>query len=248
MSLDNPTPLPPAASESPAAPLDRIELPAEDSLCEMPKGHTVATRVSFKDVLRECEESGPSSDDRAHLQRWADDDRAEEVWHKIERAAQNNKLRLPAKYFIAEILAARRVAMAIGHRGKWREHFLNAADEMKRIAKFLRKPHPHRMPPYPRGTKLAEMLDDAANYFRKQVEPSRNLPGILKFSRQSKAHTVFMSMVGNDLKEITGLWLDEEVGVLTEIAFDSPDIIDAEAARWARRQPAPRRTARKARR
>jgi hypothetical protein len=149
-----------------------------------------------------------------------------------------------------KILAARRVAMAIGHRGKWREHFLNAADEMKRIAKFLRKPHPHRMPPYPRGTKLAdnEMLDDAANYFRKQVEPSRNLPGILKFSRQSKAHTVFMSMVGNDLKEITGLWLDEEVGVLTEIAFDSPDIIDAEAARWARRQPAPRRTARKARR
>jgi hypothetical protein len=102
MSLDNPTPLPPAASESPAAPLDRIELPAEDSLCEMPKGHTVATRVSFKDVLRKCEESGPSSDDRAHLQRWADDDRAEEVWHKIERAAQNNKLRLPAKYFIAE--------------------------------------------------------------------------------------------------------------------------------------------------
>jgi hypothetical protein len=59
-----------------------------------------------------------------------------------------------------------------------------------------------------------------------------------------------MSMVGNDLKQITGLWLDEEVGVLTEIAFDSPDVIGAEAARWARRQPAPRRTRtrRKARR
>jgi hypothetical protein len=225
-----------------------LRIISEASLCEMPKGHAVAKRVSFTAVLRECEKSCPSPDDRAHLQRWADDDRAEEVWHKIERAAQNNKLQLPAKYFITEILAARRVAMAIGHRGKWRERFRNAADEMQRIARFLRKPHPYGMPPYPGGRKLAEMLDDAASYFRKQVEPSRNLPGILKFSRQSKAHTAFMSMVGNDLKKITGLWLDEAVGVLTEIAFDSPDVIDAEAARWARRQPAPRGTARKARR
>jgi hypothetical protein len=201
-----------------------LRIISEEPLCEMPKGACGGRTGSFKAVLRECEESYPSSDDRAHLQRWADDDRAEEVWHKIERAAQNNKLWLPAKYFITEILAARRNAMAIGHRGKWRERFRNAADEMERIAKFLRKPHPYRMPPYPRDTELAEMLDDAASYFRKAVEPSRNLPSILKFSRQSKAHTVFMSMVGNDLKQITGLWLDEEVGVLTEIAFDSPDV------------------------
>jgi hypothetical protein len=207
----------------------------------------VATRVSFKAVLRECEKSGLSSDDRAHLQRWAADNRAEWVWHKIERAVPNNKLRLPAKYFITEILAAKRVAMAIGHRGKLRERFRNAADAMERTAKFLRSRHPYGMFPYPPGKKLAEMLDDAATYFRKAVEPSRNLPGVLKFSRKSKAHTVFMSMVGNDLKEITGRWLDEAVGVLAEIAFDSPDIIDAEAARRARRQSAPRRTVRKAR-
>jgi hypothetical protein len=176
------------------------------------KGHTVATRVSFKAVLRECEKSCPSSDDRAHLQRWAADDRAEEVWHKIERAAHNNKLRLPAKHFITEILAARRVAMAIGHRGKWRERFRNAADEMERTAKFLRSRHPYGMPPYPPATKLAEMLDDAATYFRKAVEPARKVPGMLKFGRKSQPHTVFMSMVGNDLKEITGLWLVKGIG------------------------------------
>ena len=85
----------------------------------------------------------PNSEDRAHLHRWADDDRAEELWEKIEGAAQSNKLTLPAEHFIAEILAARRVAMAIGHRGKWREDFRNAADEMERSAKFLRKPHPY---------------------------------------------------------------------------------------------------------
>jgi hypothetical protein len=212
----------------------------EESLCEMPKVHTVATREPFKAVLREeYEKSSPSSYDRAHLRRWADDDRADEVWHKIERAAYNNKVWIPAKYFISGILAARRVAMAIGHRGKWRERYRNAADDMERVAKFLRHPHPYGMPSYPSGTKLAEMLDGAASYFRKQVEPSRNVPGVLKFTRESKPHMIFVSMVSNDLKGIAGRWLDEEVGVLAEIAFDSPDI-DVEAVRWVRQQ-SPRR-------
>jgi hypothetical protein len=213
-----------------------LRIISEGSLCEMPKGHTVATRVSFTAVLRECEKSCPSSDDRAHLQRWADDDRAEEVWHKIERAAQRNNVKLPAKHFIRDILAARPVAMAIGQRRELREQYRKAADEMVRIARFLRKRHPYGMAPYPGGTKLAEMLDAAATYFRKAVEPSRNLPGILKFNRKSKPDKIFMSMVGNDVKKITGLWLDEEVGVLAEIAFDSPDVVDAEAARRARRR------------
>ena len=66
------------------------------------------------------------------------------------------------------------------------------------------------------------------------------MPGVLKFTRKSKPHMIFVSMVSNDLKGITGRWLDEEVGVLAEIAFDSPDIIDVEAVRWVRRQ-SPRR-------
>jgi hypothetical protein len=212
----------------------------EESLCEMPKVRTVATREPFKAVLREYEKSSSSSDDRAHLQRWADDDRAEEVWDKIERAAQENNVRLPAEYFIQEILAARPVAIAIGRRGELRERYRNTADDMERFAKFLRHPHPYGMPPYPHGTKLAEMLDDAASYFRNQVEPSRNMPGVLKFTRESKPHMIFVSMVSNDLKGIAGRWLDEEVGVLAEIVFDSPDIIDVEAVRWVRQQ-SPRR-------
>jgi hypothetical protein len=208
----------------------------EESLCEMPKVRTVATREPFKAVLREYEKSSPSSDDRAHLQRWADDDRAGEVWHKIERAAQKNNVKLPAKHFIHELLAARRVAMAIGQRRELREHYRKAADDMVRIAGFLRKPHPYGMPPYPGGTKLAEMLDDAATYFRKAVELSRNLPGNLKFTPKSKPDQIFMSMVDNDVKKITGLWLGEEVGILTEIAFDTSDIVDTVAARRARRQ------------
>jgi hypothetical protein len=203
----------------------------------MPKVLTVAARQSFKAALREYKKSSASgSDDRAHLQRWIDDDRTEQVWDKIQCAARSNNLWLPPKILITDILAARRVAIATGHRGKLRERYRNAADEMQRLAEFLRKPHPYGMPGYPQSTKLARMLDAAASYFRGEVEPSRNVPGVLKFGRQSQPHMIFMSMVSNDLKGITGRWLDEQVGVLAEIAFDSHDIIDAEAVRWVRRQ------------
>ena len=119
----------------------------EESFCEMPKVHTVATREPFKAVLREYEKSSPSSDDRAHLRSWADDDRAEQVWQKIKRAAQENNVPLPPKCFVSQILAARPVAIAIGRRGELRERYRNEADEMVRIARFLRKPDPYGMPP-----------------------------------------------------------------------------------------------------
>jgi hypothetical protein len=204
---------------------------------QMPKVLTVAAREPFNTALREYKKSPAwGSDDRAHLQRWIDDGRAEQVWDKIQCAVRSNNLWLPPNIFITDILAARRVAIATGHRGKLRERHRNAADEMERVAKFLRKPHPYGMPGYPQSTRLARMLDEAASYFRKEVEPSRNVPGVLKFSRKAQPHMIFMSMVSNDLKGITGRWLDEEVAVLAEIAFDWPDVIDPDAVRWARRQ------------
>jgi len=199
----------------------------------MPKVLTVAARESFESVLRKYKKSSASSpDDLAHLQRWINDPRTEEVWESVR---SNNAL-LPPETFIIDILGARRVAIAIGQRGKLRKRYRNAADEMERVAKFLRKPHPYGMPSYPRSSELARMLDDAASYFRKEVEPSRNMPGVLKFSRKAQPHTIFMSMVSNDLKGKTGPWLDEEVAVLAEIAFDLPDAIDPEAVRRARRK------------
>jgi hypothetical protein len=196
----------------------------------------------------ESSEAGGDPDRRAHLQRWRDDDRAEEVWREINRAAQDNGKVLPAVVFIREILGARRVAIAIANRGELRDHYRNAGDQMQRIADFLRKPHPYGMPNYPRSTALAGMLEEAATYFRKQVEPARNVPNVLRLSRQSKPETIFMSMVGNYLNDITGRWLDEQVAVLADIAFDSPEAIEPEAARWARSQRGTGKTSRKRRR
>ncbi len=84
--------------------------------------------------------------------------------------------------------------------------------------------------------------------FANKSKSQEFVPSVLRFGRKSKPQAIFMNMVGNDLNDITGSWLDEEVGILTEVAFGSPDIIDIENARRARRQAGPRRTARKVRR
>src|SRR5712671_5393279 len=87
-----------------------------------PKVLTVAARESFKTALREYKKSfALGSDDRAHLQRWMDDDRTEQVWDTIQRDVRSNNRRLPPKTFISDILAARRAAIGTGHRGKLRE-------------------------------------------------------------------------------------------------------------------------------
>jgi hypothetical protein len=44
-----------------------------------------------------------------------------------------------------------------------------------------------------------------------------------------------MSLVRNDLNGIAGRWLDHEVAVLAQIAFDDPDI-DREQVFWVRRR------------
>jgi hypothetical protein len=208
----------------------------------MTKMQSVVKPQSFRTVVQEYESvHGGTHDDRAHLRRWADDKRADEVWQKIAGAAQTNGLVLPPGLFISESLSCRRMALGLRLRGRPRKEYQKATNIMGWLAKFFRRPHPHGMPGYPRAKELAGMLEKAASYYGKQVEVTRKLPEVVKFTRESKPHMIFMSLLGNYLKEITGHWLDKEVAVLTEIAFDSPDAIEPEAVRWARGQRGRRR-------
>ena len=63
--------------------------------------------------------------------------------------------------------------------------------------------------------------------------------GQIKVSRgnRDRVREAFTSMVSNDLKRITGRWLDEDVAVLAEIALNDRDITD-DQVRWARQPPA----------
>ena len=61
---------------------------------------------SFKAALVSYTEAalGLEPKDRAHLQRWSDDDRADEEWQTIDRAAHKHGLLIPPNVFIREIL------------------------------------------------------------------------------------------------------------------------------------------------
>jgi hypothetical protein len=72
---------------------------------------------------------------------------------------------------------------------------------MERAANSFRKPHP-RHAFIPAQFNRVWIIGDAAGYFLKQIEPSGNVPGVVKFSRKAQPHMIFMSMVSHDLKGI----------------------------------------------
>lgn len=197
---------------------------------------------SFKDVLaypstpHPADKSLPrlSRGDVAHLERWADDERADEVWNAIKDAAQKRGLPLPASFFIQEVLGTRDIATSINHRRKYRERYRKHAARMTEIAKVLRERLPNGFLLIPAGEELAKSLDEAARACCDYVAVARNKDRGLKWTRQSRPTHVFMNLLSNDLKRITGKWLDYEVSVLTEIAFDKLEI-DADKVIWARR-------------
>jgi hypothetical protein len=193
---------------------------------------------SFKAALVSYTEiPGLTSEDRAHLQRWSDDDRVDEEWQTIDRFVQEHGLLLPPNVFIKEILAIRRVAKAIACRGKYRDLYHAYAKQMDEVAQFLREPHPAGMPPtLPESEELARMLEDAARVFRMEVDPSRDVPRVVKVTRESDTPAVFTNQVSNYLKEITGRWLDDQAAVLTEIAFEEIGDVESERVKWLRRK------------
>jgi hypothetical protein len=172
--------------------------------------------------------------DVAHLKRWVGDERADEVWNTIRNAVNEHGMALPVRLFIQETLAVRNLAESMKHRRKSRERYRKHANEMIRMANFLRAPLPNGVQLIPSGPKLARELDEAAQKCREYVAVSRDLSGVLKWTRESKPRDVFMSKLSNDLYGLTGRWLDHAVAVLTEIAFNVPEIEDDQVI-WMRR-------------
>jgi hypothetical protein len=175
-----------------------------------------------------------SSTDLAHLKRWANDERADEVWKTIDSTAKERGGVLPARVFIQEVLGARDIATSINHRRNNRERYRMYAARMEEIARVLRKRLPNHLLLMPTGEELAGRLDEAARTYRDYVAVARNEVRGMKWTRESKPPQVFMNVLSNDLKGISGKWLDYEVAVLTEIAFDIAEI-DTDKVVWVRR-------------
>jgi hypothetical protein len=192
---------------------------------------------TFKAALAaELREASLDAATREHLKRWADDDRADEVWDRIEHTAQEHGTLLPAGFFIGQILSARRVAVLIDQRRTRRDRYRKIAAQMNEITDFLREPPcQDGPPPIPFGVPLARMLKHASKLLRDEAAASWSTPGQIKVSRSNsdRVRVAFTSMVSNELNGITGRWLDEDVAVLTEIALNVRDIT-VDQVRWAR--------------
>jgi hypothetical protein len=78
------------------------------------------------------------------------------------------------------------------------------------------------------------MLEDAAKQYRRYVAVSLNIPGEVRWTHKSKPSDIFISALSNLFNGLTGRWLDYEVAVLAQIAFDDPNI-DNEQVIWIRR-------------
>jgi hypothetical protein len=124
-----------------------------------------------------------SAADRAHLKRWAEDERAEELWSTINSAALKHGRLLPVRFFIQEILGARDIAKLLDHRKRNRVLYLKRAAQLKEAARFLREPVFHRLPLVPSAPELARKLDEAARTYRDYVAVSRNEGGGIKWGR-----------------------------------------------------------------
>jgi hypothetical protein len=206
----------------------------------------------FKAILAEYQRTPHAADGSlphlsapklAHLKRWAEDERANEVWNSVHRAAMARGLLLPDSVFIQLVLGLRDVATSINHRRNNRERYRKYAARMEEIAKVLRKPLPNHLLLLPTGEELAGKLDEAARAYRAYGAATRNEAGGMNWTRQSKPPQVYMRFLSNDLKELSGKWLDYEVAVLTEIAFGLE--IDIDQVIWARRGAKRKRRANK---
>ena len=84
---------------------------------------------------------------------------------------------------------------------------------------------------------LVPFLEWALNTLRGLDAMITSQPTVRSDRNGSRARTLFMQDVSACVHDdLTGELLDEQVGIISEIVFNTPDIISAEAVRHARAQ------------
>jgi hypothetical protein len=208
--------------------IDRFNKLSEDEKVRLIRDMSEDERIN---LIKESVTLLMTPDDKAFLTRWIKDDRTEGVWSKITKIA-------PRMARFPQLLIARFVT--IRRRAFYEERLLNDERGRAEFAAGLRKRLIYEMRSDISNTALADHLERAASFLR---TPSPPPPADLGPTRQdrngSRRRLFFMRQTSEELRQITGRWLDDETATLTEIAFPGTEITD-EQVRSARRGRRPR--------
>jgi hypothetical protein len=183
---------------------------------------------------------------RDHLVRWADDDRAERIWKRIQHLAWGPIGHYdPLDGFIATILAAKLMAdtvhiseLAIERRSERSARYLKRAHQLDELAKVWRKIADSNHPNAALALNRAKRHEEEAEAWRKLAnKPLPSRPFL--FSRINKSGSrnqrAFMQLIGDYVIQLCGRALDTEVAMLNDIAFDTREPTSPFQARAARR-------------
>ena len=169
------------------------------------------------------------------LQRLENDRRAQDAWSKTAATAKKDDGVEPdlddAAMFFRIVLLA--VTGAKNTDRITAETINNKKIYAKAFAKF-KKQFARKVNSIPSPRELAAYLEHVAGVLRRDSADT-DAPLIRSDRDGSRARTSFMREVSQAVRDFTGRWLDAEVGVLTEIAFNTPEIVPEDMVRKARR-------------
>jgi hypothetical protein len=150
------------------------------------------------------------------LQRWLDDERAEDVWKEVAASAGAN---LTAEEFIRFVIRAAMAARALPERKKLGKREANAVitAQRRRVTEaFASNGSP---------SEIADVLDDAARElrFRTSFAMLDGYPdGASSRRGDRQSRRAFSLTMVDFFKERCGKWMDNETAVLLEITLGKP--------------------------
>ena len=178
----------------------------------------ISSFSSFVTAFKQSEKLNPV--DVAHLERWLDHERAEEIWNILEGAMRKRHGdefgESLGQIVIREILGERHAA----HDPDLVVNYWARADDADSLARFFNRLPPPVLMRKPDCASLARSLSKAAQIMRKQAATQKKTGRTNRARRSPRTpRTLFMAATSNLLKEFSGRFLDEVTVVLTDVAF-----------------------------
>jgi hypothetical protein len=172
-------------------------------------------------------------DDRALLKRLLDDDRAGKVWSTIRAHAQQHGGPIGVEAPMDFIITILQLKSAAEKESKANIEIAAIIAETKKLQTEISRKLGKQAKSVP-FHKKGKFFEGAAKIWQGCLSPVISPPRVRSDRHGSRARTYFMRDLSALVHDLTGKWLDERVGEITEIAFNTSEIISGDTVRKAR--------------